>query len=165
MPMTATVGCFARFVKSHERSTNDDDDPDRALRSTLCPCGEGDAGLECRARCAPFARSAAARSISRAAREPEVWDEDGNHFVDFCMAWGPLTFSGHANPKVIDAVQRTVKDGLVFGTVHRHEVELSERVLSAFPYAERVRFVVSGTEAVITAVRLARAPPPVVRCC
>ncbi len=86
----------------------------------------------------------------------EVWDEDGNHFVDFCMAWGPLIL-GHAHPKVIAAVERTVKDGLVFGTVHRHEVELADRVLEAFPYADRVRFVVSGTEAVMTAVRLARA--------
>jgi glutamate-1-semialdehyde 2,1-aminomutase len=86
----------------------------------------------------------------------QVWDEDGNKYVDFCMAWGP-NILGHAYPKVIAAVEKAVKDGLAFGTTHRNEVELAERVLAAFPYGDRVRFVVSGTEAVMTAVRLARA--------
>jgi len=83
-------------------------------------------------------------------------DEDGNRYVDFCMAWGPLVL-GHCHPKVIEAVEKAVRDGLAFGTVHRHEVQLAEKVLEAFKPAERVRFVVSGTEAVLTAVRLARA--------
>jgi glutamate-1-semialdehyde 2,1-aminomutase len=85
-----------------------------------------------------------------------VADEDGNRYVDFCLAWGPLIL-GHAHPAVIEAVMRAAKDGLAFGTVHRHEVELSELILSAFAWAERVRLVVSGTEAVQTALRLARA--------
>jgi glutamate-1-semialdehyde 2,1-aminomutase len=84
-----------------------------------------------------------------------VTDEDGNRYLDFCLAWGPLIL-GHAHPKVIEAVERAVRDGLAFGTTHRHEVQLAERVLEAFRPAERVRFVVSGTEAVMTAVRLAR---------
>jgi len=63
---------------------------------------------------------------------------------------------GHAHPRVIEAVQRAVTDGLAFGTAHRGEGELAERVLAAYPYAKLVRFVVSGTEAVMTAVRLAR---------
>jgi glutamate-1-semialdehyde 2,1-aminomutase len=71
------------------------------------------------------------------------------------MAWGPLIL-GHAHPRVIEAVEKAVRDGLAFGTAHRGEGELAERVLSAHSYAERVRFVVSGTEAVATAVRLAR---------
>jgi glutamate-1-semialdehyde 2,1-aminomutase len=71
------------------------------------------------------------------------------------MAWGPLIL-GHAHPRVIEAVEKAVRDGLAFGTAHRGEGELAERVLSAYSYAERVRFVVSGTEAVATAVRLAR---------
>lgn len=87
----------------------------------------------------------------------KVWDEDGNQYLDFCLAWGPLIL-GHAHPAVIEAVQKAVKDGLAFGTCHRHEGMLGERVLEAFkPHHQRVRFVVSGTEAVLTAVRLARA--------
>jgi glutamate-1-semialdehyde 2,1-aminomutase len=83
-------------------------------------------------------------------------DEDGNRYLDYCMAWGPLIL-GHAHPRVIEAVQRAAADGLAFGTAHRHEGELAERVLAAYPYAKLVRFVVSGTEAVATAVRIARA--------
>jgi glutamate-1-semialdehyde 2,1-aminomutase len=92
----------------------------------------------------------------REARGAHVVDEDGNRYLDFCMAWGPLIL-GHAHPRVIDAVQRAVTGGLAFGTAHRGEGELAERVLTAFPYAQLVRFVVSGTEAVATAVRIARA--------
>ncbi len=90
------------------------------------------------------------------ARGAHVVDEDGNRYLDFCMAWGPLIL-GHAHPKVVEAVQRAATDGLAFGTAHRHEGELAERVLAAYTYAKKVRFVVSGTEAVATAVRIARA--------
>jgi glutamate-1-semialdehyde 2,1-aminomutase len=86
----------------------------------------------------------------------EVVDEDGNRYVDYCLAWGPLIL-GHAHPAVLEAAQRTMSDGMAFGTCHRNEAELAERVLAAFPYAQRARFVVSGTEAVLTATRLARA--------
>jgi glutamate-1-semialdehyde 2,1-aminomutase len=89
------------------------------------------------------------------ARGAHAIDEDGNRYLDFCMAWGPLIL-GHAHPRVIEAVERAVRDGLAFGTAHRGEGDLAERVLAAYPYAELVRFVVSGTEAVATAVRLAR---------
>jgi glutamate-1-semialdehyde 2,1-aminomutase len=92
----------------------------------------------------------------REAKGAHVVDEDGNRYLDFCMAWGPLIL-GHAHPRVIEAVQRAVTDGLAFGTAHRGEGELAERVLAAYPYAQLVRFVVSGTEAVATAVRIARA--------
>ena len=85
-----------------------------------------------------------------------VTDEDGNRYVDFCLAWGPLIL-GHAHPAVVEAVTKAAKDGLAFGTVHRHEVEMSELVLRGFSWADRVRLVVSGTEAVQTALRLARA--------
>jgi len=91
----------------------------------------------------------------RSASGAHAVDEDGNRYLDFCMAWGPLIL-GHAHPRVIEAVQRAVTDGLAFGTAHRGEGELAERVLAAYPYAKLVRFVVSGTEAVATAVRLAR---------
>lgn len=92
----------------------------------------------------------------REARGAQAVDEDGNRYLDFCMAWGPLIL-GHAHPRVTEAVSRAVSDGLAFGTAHRLEGELAERVLSAYPYAQLVRFVVSGTEAVTTAVRIARA--------
>ena len=85
-----------------------------------------------------------------------VFDEDGREYVDFCTAWGPLIL-GHANPRVVEAVVKAARDGLAFGTVHRHEPRLAELVLSAFSWAQKVRFVVSGTEAVLTAIRLARA--------
>ena len=85
-----------------------------------------------------------------------LWDEDGRKYTDFCMAWGP-NILGHAFPSVIEAVTRAAKDGLAFGTVHRNEPALAELVLEAFAPADRVRFVVSGTEAVMTAIRLARA--------
>ena len=83
-------------------------------------------------------------------------DEDGRAYLDFCMAWGPLIL-GHAHPRVIEAVTKAARDGLAFGTCHRFEPALAELVLEAFAPANRVRFVVSGTEAVMTAIRLARA--------
>jgi glutamate-1-semialdehyde 2,1-aminomutase len=89
-------------------------------------------------------------------RGAHIVDEDDQRYVDFCLAWGPLIL-GHAHPTVVDAVTRAASDGLAFGTCHRFEQQLGELVLAAFPAAERVRFVVSGTEAVMTAVRLARA--------
>ncbi len=83
-------------------------------------------------------------------------DEDGRKYLDFCMAWGPLIL-GHAHPAVVDAVVRAAKDGLAFGTPHRDEVKLAELILEAYAPFDRIRFVVSGTEAVMTAMRLARA--------
>lgn len=95
------------------------------------------------------------RYISRA-EGAFMWDEDGRRYLDFCMAWGPLIL-GHAHPAVVDAVTRAAKDGLAFGTPHRDEVALAELILEAYQPFERVRFVVSGTEAVMTALRLSRA--------
>lgn len=86
----------------------------------------------------------------------QIFDEDGNSYVDYCLAWGPLIL-GHAHPAVVDAVVKAARDGLAFGTAHRHENELAELILAAFPWADRTRLVVSGTEAVQTALRLARA--------
>jgi glutamate-1-semialdehyde 2,1-aminomutase len=82
-------------------------------------------------------------------------DVDGNEYSDYCMSWGPLVL-GHAHPAVIEAVQKAAVDGLSFGACCAAEIELAERVLSAFPTMEQVRFVSSGTEAVMTALRLAR---------
>jgi glutamate-1-semialdehyde 2,1-aminomutase len=84
-----------------------------------------------------------------------VWDEDGNDYVDYCCSWGPLAL-GHAHPKVVAAIQENAALGTSFGTPHREEVALASLVVELQPWAERVRFVSSGTEAVMSAVRLAR---------
>jgi len=82
-------------------------------------------------------------------------DADGNKYVDYCQSWGPLIL-GHARPEVIEAVQKAAVDGLTYGACHQGEVDAAELVLEAFPEFNRVRFVSSGTEAVMTALRVAR---------
>ena len=82
-------------------------------------------------------------------------DEDGRQYVDYCMSWGPLIL-GHAHPAVVEAVQRTAARGLSFGACSALEIELAQRVLEPLPGMEQVRFLSSGTEAVMTAIRLAR---------
>ena len=84
-----------------------------------------------------------------------VTDVDGRSYVDLVGSWGPLIL-GHAHPAVLEAVERAARDGLTFGATCAAEVELAERVLARFPFAQRVRFTSSGTEACMTAVRLAR---------
>jgi glutamate-1-semialdehyde 2,1-aminomutase len=84
-----------------------------------------------------------------------VFDADGNRFTDYVCSWGPLIL-GHAHPEVVDAVARTSAGGLSFGAPCRQEVELAELVISAGPHLEMMRFVSSGTEAVMSAIRLAR---------
>jgi len=84
-----------------------------------------------------------------------IWDEDGNGYIDFCCSWGPLIL-GHAHPELVRAVQETVARGSSFGTPTRLENELGELILSNHPYVEMIRFVSSGTEATMSAIRLAR---------
>jgi glutamate-1-semialdehyde 2,1-aminomutase len=84
-----------------------------------------------------------------------VVDVDGNRYVDYVCSWGPLIL-GHAHPNVVEAVATTAASGLSFGAPCRQEIELAELVTSAVPHLEMVRFVSSGTEAVMSAVRLAR---------
>jgi glutamate-1-semialdehyde 2,1-aminomutase len=84
-----------------------------------------------------------------------VWDSEGRRYVDLVGSWGPLIL-GHAHPAVLEAVQRAAGGGLTFGATCEAEVELAERILARFPFAERVRFTSSGTEATMGAVRLAR---------
>ena len=85
----------------------------------------------------------------------ELVDTGGNRYVDLVGSWGPLIL-GHAHPAVVEAVARAARDGLSFGATCAREIELAERVLARFPFAERVRFVSTGTEAVMSALRLAR---------
>lgn len=84
-----------------------------------------------------------------------ITDADGNTYVDFCQSWGPLIL-GHAHPQVVDAVIEAARGGLSYGACHRREVELAELILSGFEGFERVRIMSSGTEAVMTALRIAR---------
>ncbi len=81
-----------------------------------------------------------------------LFDEDGNEYIDYCMSWGPLIL-GHANEYVVQAIQETAENGTSFGTPHRYEVELAKMVISAIPSLERIRFVNSGTEATMSAIR------------
>ncbi len=84
-----------------------------------------------------------------------IWDADGNEFIDFCASWGPLIL-GHANDKVIEAVKKTVENGSSFGAPTALENDLAELILSNNKYIQKIRFVSSGTEAVMSAIRLAR---------
>jgi glutamate-1-semialdehyde 2,1-aminomutase len=84
-----------------------------------------------------------------------MFDEDDNEYIDYCMSWGPLIL-GHADKDVIKAVIEAAKSGTSFGTPNRYEVGIAEMVISRFPSIERIRFVSSGTEAAMSAIRLAR---------
>jgi len=87
---------------------------------------------------------------------PYVWDADGRRYVDYVGAWGPAIL-GHAHPKVIDAIVAATANGLALGATNPLEIELGEAIQAAMPSIERLRFTSSGTEAVMSALRLARA--------
>ena len=84
-----------------------------------------------------------------------VWDVDGNEYVDYIGSWGPLIL-GHAAPAVIEALISAARRGTSFGASTPAEADLAELVIAAFPHMEKVRFVSSGTEATMSAIRLAR---------
>src|SRR5450755_800284 len=85
-----------------------------------------------------------------------IWDADGNDYVDYIGSWGPLIL-GHAAPSVIEAITTAARNGTSFGASTPAEADLAEVVISAFPHMQKVRFVSSGTEATMSAIRLARA--------
>src|SRR5271169_2841926 len=85
-----------------------------------------------------------------------IWDADGNEYVDYIGSWGPLIL-GHAASTVIEAVITAARNGTSFGASTPVEADLAELVISAFPHMQKVRFVSSGTEATMSAIRLARA--------
>ena len=85
-----------------------------------------------------------------------LWDADGNQYLDYVGSWGPQIL-GHAAPHVIDAIVAAARNGTSFGASTPGEADLAEIVLSAFPHMQKVRFVSSGTEATMSAIRLARA--------
>ena len=84
-----------------------------------------------------------------------VWDADDNEYLDYIGSWGPLIL-GHADPAVVEVISRAAHDGVTFGASTPAEADLAEVVLSAFPHMQKVRFVSSGTEATMSAIRLAR---------
>jgi glutamate-1-semialdehyde 2,1-aminomutase len=86
---------------------------------------------------------------------PLVWDADGASYIDYVGSWGPLIV-GHAHPEVIDAVKRAAARGLSFGAPTELELEMAELLVKLVPSLEQVRLVSSGTEATMSAIRLAR---------
>ncbi len=87
---------------------------------------------------------------------PWLWDVDGNRYIDLVLSWGPL-IAGHAHPRVVEAVRAAAARGTSFGAPTEAEVELAEEVARRVPAVEQLRLVSSGTEATMSAVRLARA--------
>ncbi|HZL32441.1 MAG TPA: aminotransferase class III-fold pyridoxal phosphate-dependent enzyme, partial [Verrucomicrobiae bacterium] len=85
-----------------------------------------------------------------------VWDTDGRRYVDYIGAWGPAIL-GHGDPAVVEAVRAAAQNGFALGATHPLEIELGEAIRRAMPSLERLRFTSSGTEAVMSALRLARA--------
>jgi glutamate-1-semialdehyde 2,1-aminomutase len=94
------------------------------------------------------------RFIARA-EGPYIIDAEGRRYIDYIGSWGPMIL-GHGHPAVIDAVQRAARDGLSFGAPTEREIELAEEILGLVPSMEQVRLVSSGTEAAMSALRLAR---------
>jgi len=94
--------------------------------------------------------------VIEAAHGAHVWDIDGNDLIDYIGSWGPMIL-GHGHPAVVDAVQQAAARGMSFGAPCRAELELGEEIAAAMPSIERLRLVSSGTEAAMSALRLARA--------
>ncbi len=86
---------------------------------------------------------------------PYLWDEDGNRYIDYVGSWGPMIL-GHAFPPVVNAVKSAAERGLGFGAPTRIEIEMADLICAAVPSIEKVRMVNSGTEATMSAIRLAR---------
>ena len=85
-----------------------------------------------------------------------LWDVDGNEYIDYIGSWGPLIL-GHADPGVLDAILNAAGNGTSFGASTPAEADLAELVIAAFPHVQKIRFVSSGTESTMSAIRLARA--------
>lgn len=94
--------------------------------------------------------------FAKEAHGSKIWDVDGNTYIDYCLAYGPLVL-GHANEKVMDKVTEQLKIGSAYGVPTENEIKLAKLVIKKVPCAEMVRFVNSGTEATMSAIRLARA--------
>lgn len=89
------------------------------------------------------------------AKGPFLYDADGREYIDYVGSWGPM-IAGHANPRVLDAVRQAIENGLSFGAPTEVETTMANRVKQFFPSMEKLRFCSSGTEATMSAIRLAR---------
>ena len=94
------------------------------------------------------------RFISRA-QGPYMWDAEGKRYIDYIGSWGPMIL-GHGHPAVVDAVQQALLQGFSFGAPTEREIELAEAIIALVPSVQQVRLVSSGTEAAMSAIRLAR---------
>ncbi len=94
------------------------------------------------------------RFIARA-KGSKIYDIDGNEYIDYVCSWGPMIV-GHGHPQVIKAIAEALPNGTSFGAPTLAETALAKKIIDAFGSIEKVRFVSSGTEAVMTAIRLAR---------
>jgi glutamate-1-semialdehyde 2,1-aminomutase len=143
---------------------------DRAVRSFACDAGPADgagrAALWERARATiPGGVNSPVRAwkavgggepfFVRRGDGPYIEDTEGKRYVDWVQSWGPLVF-GHTDPEIVEAVRDATLDGTTFGAPTEREVELAEEIVDAVPSIEKVRLVSSGTEAAMSAVRLAR---------
>ncbi len=90
------------------------------------------------------------------AQGSKLWDVDGNEYIDYVLSWGPMIL-GHAHPKVVDAIKGAAEKGTSFGAPTELEINLARMISEAMPSIEMVRMVSSGTEATMSAIRLARA--------
>jgi glutamate-1-semialdehyde 2,1-aminomutase len=94
--------------------------------------------------------------VQSAAQGAYAYDEQGRRYIDYIMAYGPLLF-GHTHPDLVTGLDEIAKHGFVWGTTHPEEIRLAERIRSHLPSMERMRFVSTGTEAMMSAIRIARA--------
>jgi len=85
-----------------------------------------------------------------------VVDADGNRYIDYVGSWGPMIL-GHAFPPIVEAIERAARNSASFGASTASEADLAERIVACYPAIEKMRFVSSGTEATMSAIRLARA--------
>src|ERR1700716_3899114 len=135
--MTDTVGATARSTELFARAQNllpgGVDSPVRAFRAV----------------------GGTPRFIARG-KGSAVWDADGNRYIDYLASWGPL-IAGHAHPGVVAAIQEAASRGTSYGAPTEAEIELAKLLKKAFPSIDLIRFVSSGTEATMSALRLARA--------
>ena len=93
--------------------------------------------------------------FAQRAKGAYLWDVDGNRYIDYIGSWGPM-IAGHSHPAVLEAVEKTARDGLSFGVPNALEVEMAQTITRLVPSCEMVRMVNSGTEATLSAIRLAR---------
>ena len=102
-----------------------------------------------------FGSVGGAPRFMKRAQGPYMWDEDGKRYIDYICSWGPMIL-GHNNPEVIEAVHQAVDMGLTFGCATAREIAIAEEIKKIMPSIEEVRLVSSGTEAGMSAIRLAR---------